>query len=139
MKIYTKFGDQGQTRLIGSGSLDKSNPVFEVIGELDELNSQLGLSLAGLFQSPDSQKPIEVSSVEQALVRVQHELFEWGSLLAGADSSKFTIPGDAAISRLEVEIDGWQDQLPPMTHFILPGGCNAGATLHVARSVCAAR
>lgn len=126
MKIYTKFGDQGKTRVLQGDALGKHEPVIELIGALDELNSAIGMVIS---QNPKAK-------IRDQLVAVQNEIFEWGAVVAGAPASKSKSPGEDSVVRLEKEIDGWQTQLPKMTHFVLPGGSQAGATLHFVRTIC---
>ncbi|HMO15736.1 MAG TPA: cob(I)yrinic acid a,c-diamide adenosyltransferase [Pirellulaceae bacterium] len=131
MKIYTKLGDDGSTWILGGIRLRKSDLRIECIGELDELNSLLGVSLSQLNNIRD-----DLVGVRARLQTVQHELFQWGAMLAGARPEAHTRIGDQAVTRLENEIDGWQEHLQPLTHFILPGGSSDAAVLHLARTVC---
>lgn len=137
MKIYTKTGDEGETGLWGGSRVPKDHPRVQAYGDVDELNSCLGVCLSHLCCDPG------FAGLRQALSRVQEELFILGALLATPKdrlkklSPPFDegLPADAA-KRLESEIDGWTKELEPMTRFIMPGGGTAGAELHVARAVC---
>lgn len=128
MKIYTKTGDTGETGLFGGPRVSKSAPRIEAYGTLDELNAVLGIvrssNVATMFDPP--------------LERVQNELFDLGAALASPDREKSRGAGisETDILALEQEIDGWESALPTLKQFILPGGCAAGAQLHVARTVC---
>lgn len=129
MKIYTRTGDAGETALFGSGRVTKASPRVGAYGDVDELNAFIGIAAA----------QVEDDAVRDALERVQRDLFALGALLATPDPArrreKWQLPA-ARISTLEEEIDGWEEELPPLTAFILPGGSRAGASLHAARTVC---
>jgi len=135
--IYTRTGDKGETGLFGGSRVPKNSPRVAAYGEIDELNSALGLARAALREDP------ALGSVDQGLARVQAECFVIGALLAtpadklGKLSPPFDtgLPADAP-KRLESEIDAWDKNLTPLKTFILPGGGRAGAALHLARSIC---
>jgi cob(I)alamin adenosyltransferase len=129
MKIYTRTGDSGSTGLIGGSRLPKSHPLLSCTGALDELNASLGLCAATAsdhFQTP--------------LHNIQHELFILGAQLSTpADSphaKSLPVFPDSAIARLEAEIDAADAKLPPLREFILPGGCELAARLHLSRTIC---
>ncbi|NUQ37411.1 MAG: cob(I)yrinic acid a,c-diamide adenosyltransferase [Caldilineales bacterium] len=129
MKIYTKTGDLGETGLFGGRRVPKHHLRIDTYGTVDETNSLLGLA-ASLCPDPALRSVIE---------RVQGELFELGADLATpADTASAHIVRVAAanVARLEEEIDAWEAELPPLAHFILPGGSQAGAAVHIARTVC---
>lgn len=130
MKIYTKTGDGGETSLFGGARVSKASERVEGYGEIDELNSVLGLALS---ESLDAQ-------VGALLVDVQSRLFDLGAELATAPDSKVSlgIPlvGEAEVSALEQAIDRAESMLPPLKTFVLPGGSRAASTLHLARTVC---
>jgi len=128
MKIYTKQGDDGKTALFGSGRVPKYNPRIEACGTIDEINSFLGLALA----SPHSDWAADIVN------RIQNQLFVLGADVATPDDARQQINriGPEEIAWLEETIDRTEEELAPLTHFILPGGCPAGAALHLARSVC---
>ncbi len=122
-KIYTRTGDDGSTGLGDGSRVRKDAARVEAYGTVDELNSALGVLLA----VPDL--PAEVSA---CLTGVQHELFDMGGELC--------IPGHTAITaahvtRLENALDGFNDTLPPLKEFILPGGGAAAAACHLARAI----
>lgn len=129
MKIYTKTGDSGGTALFGSGRVSKATPRVATYGEVDELNASIGVAAVH----------VEHADMREALERVQRDLFALGALLATPDpkrrKDKWDLPA-TRISALEEEIDGWEAELPALTAFILPGGSQAGACLHAARTVC---
>ncbi len=136
MTLYTRTGDKGDTGLFGGGRVPKSHPRVTAYGEVDELNSTLGLARSALREDP------ALGSVDAGLARVQAECFIIGALLATpADRIdklgtpfKDGLPADSSI-RLEKEIDAWEKNLPALKTFILPGGGRAGAALHLARAV----
>lgn len=136
MAIYTRTGDRGDTGLYGGDRVPKCSPRVEAYGEIDELNSALGLARALFREDP------ALVSVDRGLARVQAECFVIGALLATpADKlGKLSPPFDAGLpadapKRLEAEIDAWDKNLTPLKTFILPGGGRAGAALHLARAV----
>ncbi|MBN8482270.1 MAG: cob(I)yrinic acid a,c-diamide adenosyltransferase [Xanthomonadales bacterium] len=122
-KIYTRTGDDGTTGLGDGTRVGKDSARVAAYGAVDELNSALGVVLA-------CEVPADVREV---LTRVQHELFNLGGELC--------IPGMAlvhadAITRLEHELDGFNEHLPALKDFILPGGGMAAAHCHLARTIC---
>ncbi len=129
MKIYTKTGDTGETALFGGQRVAKDALRIEAYGAVDELNAFLGLAVRHCA-SPD---------LKSRLLRVQGELFQVGADLAtplDAKTSYITRLDAAPARHLEAEIDEWQELLPPLTSFILPGGSQPGAALHIARTIC---
>ena len=129
MKIYTKTGDLGETGLFGGRRVAKHHLRIEAYGTVDETNAVLGRAVVDM---PEGER-------RQAVTRIQSELFTVGADLAtplDASTSYVVRVDEAAITYLEMEIDGWQAQLPALRSFILPGGTGAGATLHLARTIC---
>lgn len=129
MKIYTKTGDKGFTSLIGGTRVPKHHLRIESYGTVDELNSYIGLIR-------DQDIAIHDKDV---LKHIQDRLFTIGaSLAADPEKSKMVIPDlhTADIELLENEMDAMDGQLPPLKHFILPGGDNAISFCHIARCVC---
>lgn len=130
MKIYTKTGDRGDTGLFGGARVSKANPRVEAYGEVDELNSVLGLVLSEPFDE----------AISALLTSVQSRLFDLGAELATAPDSKVSlgIPllGEADVEALEQAIDRAESELAPLKTFVLPGGSRAAAYLHLARTVC---
>ncbi len=129
MKIYTKFGDSGETALYGGTRLGKDALQFEAIGTVDELNAHIGYA-GTLIDDPD---------LSELIARIQNHLFAVGSDLATptthSKASEMRISGDFT-TEMETAIDTLSEELPPLRNFILPGGCPAGAILHIARVVC---
>ena len=126
MAYYTGKGDRGATGLLGAGRMAKSDPVFAAIGGVDELNSAIGVAL---YYTHDDR-------VRAMLRSIQNDLFIVGAGLASrkANISKAEL-GGGAVARLEGAIDEMGKQLPPLKKFVLPGGCEAAAHLHAARSI----
>lgn len=129
MKIYTKKGDKGLTSLIGGTRVYKHNLRIESYGTVDELNSYIGLIR--------SQK---IDDIQKAVLKeIQDRLFTIGSSLASdPERSKMKIPDlhESDVTLLEDEIDRMNEVLPPLMHFILPGGELSVASCHLARCVC---
>ena len=129
MKIYTKFGDTGETALFGGSRISKDTLQIEAIGTVDELNAYIGYA----------NTLVEESDISEILERVQNHLFSLGADLATPEthskSSEIRITGDFTLE-MESIIDTLSEELPPLTNFILPGGSNAGGLLHLARTVC---
>ncbi|OGA00205.1 MAG: ATP:cob(I)alamin adenosyltransferase, partial [Betaproteobacteria bacterium RBG_19FT_COMBO_58_11] len=123
-KIYTKTGDNGSTGLGDGMRVAKNSARIEAIGDIDELNSQLGLLLTETTL-PDS--------LRITLIRIQHELFELGGELSIPNYVRIS---DAMVTQLEQELDAMNDALLPLKEFILPGGSRPTALCHVARAVC---
>ena len=132
MTIYTKTGDDGETALFGGGRVPKSDRRVEAYGAVDELNSFVGLALASLADG----------DVRSGLIQIQHDLFALGASLAtpqGDGSRPRPQTPDVPVARVETMerwIDQATDELPELRQFILPGGNEPAAMLHVCRSVC---
>jgi cob(I)alamin adenosyltransferase len=135
-RIYTKAGDGGETRLVGGQKVAKNSARIETYGTVDELSSCLGLARAALATPPVPAGAVELSEV---IKRIQNELFNLGSDLA-------TLPEDRHpkqpliearhVTALERQIDAWNESLPELRSFVLPGGGWVAASLHLARTVC---
>ncbi|MCR9277176.1 MAG: cob(I)yrinic acid a,c-diamide adenosyltransferase [Pseudomonadaceae bacterium] len=122
-KIVTKTGDDGTTGLTGGGRVSKASIRMEAIGTIDELNSHIGMFLAEL----------DPASAYAPLYRlIQNDLFDMGGELSMPGVALIT---DAHVSRLEDAVDEWNDALPPLTNFILPGGSRVVAACHLVRTV----
>jgi cob(I)alamin adenosyltransferase len=129
-RVYTRLGDAGETGLAGGQRVPKHDLRIEAFGTVDELNSFIGLARESAGKLP------ELSAI---LLRVQHELFNLGAILA-------TLPEDihptqaritaAETEQLEREIDRMNEGLPPLRSFVLPGGSRLNAELHVCRTIC---
>lgn len=136
MKIYTRTGDRGETGLFGGPRVPKDHIRVEAYGEVDELNSVLGLALTRL----DAGNSADIAG---ALREIQSELFTIGANLAtpglqdgGRPSTHVPAFEASRISELEEQIDRADTELEPLRTFILPGGTEAAALLHLARTVC---
>ncbi|MFK7700056.1 cob(I)yrinic acid a,c-diamide adenosyltransferase [Pseudomonas caspiana] len=129
-KIYTRTGDTGETGLGDGRRVPKDHPRVDAIGEVDTLNSQLGLLLAGLAEQL-SAKPA-LAEVIDVLAPCQHRLFDLGGELA---MPVYQALDQAEIDRLEAAIDLWNEELGPLENFILPGGSALIAQAHVCRSL----
>jgi len=128
VRIYTKTGDDGSTGLLAPGRVSKDDLRVDAYGSVDELNAALGVARShGLEADADS-----------LVARLQDELFVLGSALADpSPEGRFhrAVTPDH-VARLESAIDLTEAGLPPLSHFILPGGCPAAAQIHLARTVC---
>jgi cob(I)alamin adenosyltransferase len=133
MKIYTKTGDEGQTSLYGGGRVEKDHLRIETFGTVDELNADLGMVRAELSRLGD-----KFHAIDELLDHVQNQLFDLGAELAtpNAEAKGTQLLATAAITALENAIDYWESELTPLQQFVLPGGTEAAARLHVARCVC---
>jgi len=128
MPIYTKKGDQGQTSLPSAGKLSKGQPLFEFLGNLDEANAQLGFTLAQLRTSQ--------TELSQRLKTIQSCLLSIGALIAIPETdARLLSKLEKTTQEMENQIDRWDDQLPKLANFILPGGTPEGASLHLSRTV----
>ncbi|MBF6603797.1 MAG: cob(I)yrinic acid a,c-diamide adenosyltransferase [Sphingorhabdus sp.] len=131
-KIYTKTGDDGTTGLVGGARVAKNDPRMAAIGDVDELNSVLGVAICQL----------DDGKLLKSLQVIQNDLFDLGADLATpADEGDDFAPSEmvlritpSQVERLESEIDAVNDGLDPLTSFILPGGSNAAAAIHLARA-----
>ncbi len=135
MKIYTKTGDKGQTSLYGGTRVSKSSLRVESYGNIDELNSFIGVA----------KSQIENQNVNDQLRTIQFDLFTLGSesatpadklMLANGQPRLPLLISETEIEELEQWMDQMEETLEPLQYFILPGGGNAATALHVARTVC---
>lgn len=132
-RVYTRQGDGGNTMLAGGQRVPKDSRRIQAYGTVDELNAFVGT--ARVTAAGDARLAV----LSAILLRVQHELFNLGSILA-------TLPEDvhprqarvteAEVARLEAEIDRLTAEVPPLRSFVLPGGSRLNAELHVCRTVC---
>lgn len=132
-RVYTRRGDSGQTHLAGGQRVAKDDPRVEAYGAVDELNSFIGLARSTAESAP------ALTALAAILLRVQHELFNLGSILATLPED--VRPGQARITatevaRLESEIDRMNAGAAPLRSFVLPGGSRINAELHVCRAIC---
>ena len=131
-KIYTKTGDQGETGLVSGNRTLKSDSRIDLYGELDELNSRIGLSCSHLSLELEFQQTVNL------LHHIQSAIFDLGSNLACEveNRAKFNLPqiSDEFIGDLELEIDRLDHELAPLKNFILPGGTVVSSTIHLCRT-----
>ncbi len=135
MKIYTKRGDLGETSLFGNVATSKASARVSAYGALDELNSALGVARA----LGTSGGPHPDGELDAILAGLQSTLFDVGAELATPPgvTSKASVPiDDGEVALLESIIDRLVAELPPQTHFVLPGGSPSAALLHQARTLC---
>src|SRR5262245_1531417 len=121
-RVYTRTGDDGTTGLGGGQRVPKDSLRIEAYGTVDELNSQIGAVVASGVNE----------ALREPLAAIQNELFHLGSDLCILEEDKAKRP----VPRIEERMDRLSEELPPLENFILPGGCNSAALLHVARTVC---
>lgn len=128
MTIYTKKGDEGNTSLFGGSHVSKSSVRVEAYGSIDELNSWIGLVLSNSLSE----------EVSKMLRTIQEHLLVLGADLAAPPSSTTRIGriNEEHVLFLEQNIDLLQQNLPELKNFILPGGAQTGASLHIARTIC---
>lgn len=129
-KIYTRTGDSGETGLADGRRVPKDHPRVEAMGEIDTLNSQLGLLLAELEES-QAQWP-GLAELIEVLQPCQHRLFDLGGELA---MPEYQALNEAEVARLEAAIDRWNEELGPLKDFIMPGGSRLIALAHLCRSL----
>jgi cob(I)alamin adenosyltransferase len=123
-RIYTRTGDRGETHLGDLSRVPKTDALVEAYGAVDELNAAVGLARAAADAPP--------------LARVQNDLFDVGADLSvpfDPDDGKLRVT-QAQVDRLEADCDAFNAELAPLKSFVLPGGTEAAARLHVARAVC---
>jgi cob(I)alamin adenosyltransferase len=132
MKIYTKTGDKGDTGLFGGGRAPKDDPRVAAYGDVDELNSTIGVARAAL----------PTATFDPLLEQIQRDLFAIGGHLATPDPEKVRAAlakaelSEERVRVMEEAIDAADAELPPLRAFVLPGGTHGAAALHVARTVC---
>lgn len=131
MKIYTKTGDAGETSLFDQTRVSKADARVDAYGEVDELNACLGAALAA---GVDADIAATLRQIQRQLFALGARLADPSSKIAGRVTKAAIVPADVAA--LEQAIDRLEAELPPLRKFIMPGGCVAGAQLHVARTVC---
>ena len=132
LRIYTRTGDEGTTGLFGGGRVSKDDIRVDAYGEVDELNSAIGLAM--------SMEPMP--RVDDILAPIQRDLFAMGALLATPDRGTMQRQlakarlDEQRITELEKAMDDGDYELEPLKHFIMPGGTPKAAALHLARTVC---
>lgn len=139
-KVYTRFGDAGETMLASGDTVSKASPRVNAYGEVDELNAVVGLLRTELERAGADWQPADfAATLDAQLGRIQQELFDLGAELStpGADPAKKNLVIEARhIEALEKEIDAHNESLEPLRSFILPGGGAVGSAAHLARTVC---
>ena len=136
-RIYTKRGDTGETSLAGGQRVPKDSLRIEAYGTVDELNAIMGL--VAISCNDQIGRDPRVGLLSSMVRRVQHELFNLGSILATRPEDvhpKQARVTEAEVAQLEKEIDAMNEDLPPLRSFVLPGGSRLNAELHLARTVC---
>ena len=133
-KIYTRTGDDGTTGLVDGSRVSKTDTRLHAIGEVDEANSALGVAIQALEADEGN------TSLVAGLRRIQNDLFDLGADIATPGESFEPSPMElrivgSQVDWLEAAIDAANDQLPPLTSFILPGGSSAAAHMHMARAI----
>lgn len=126
MRIYTKTGDKGMTRIIGGSKVSKDNVRIDAYGTLDELNSLIGFTITTLGDEPEIQAELE---------QIQQQLFDAGGDLATEEGKRDYKLTSEPVAWLEDRIDIYADEPPEIEKFILPGGTQAASLLHMARTV----
>jgi cob(I)alamin adenosyltransferase len=134
-RVYTRRGDQGETGLVGGQRVPKDGLRIDAYGSVDELNAFVGAAraTAATLATP------EIAPLLTILVRVQHQLFNLGSILATLPQDvhpKQARISEADVAQLETEIDRMNAELPTLRSFVLPGGNRLDAELHICRTVC---
>jgi len=123
-KIYTRTGDTGTTGMADGSRLAKDSLRMHAIGDVDELNSMIGVVI---------NKSLSAGDIQENLITIQHDLFNLGGQLAMPD---YTMVNQDRIDWLESTLDGMNEQLEPLKEFILPGGDEASCFCHMARTIC---
>jgi cob(I)alamin adenosyltransferase len=136
-RVYTRQGDRGETALAGGQRVPKDGPRIEAYGTVDELNSFVGAARATVNDLARGDARLE--ALAAMLLRVQHELFNLGSILATLPEDVHPRQArvtDAEVAQLEAEMDRMNRELEPLRSFVLPGGSRLNADLHICRTVC---
>ena len=131
MRLYTRTGDTGETALFDNSRVSKADPRVDAYGDVDELNAWLGLARA---RGLDADLDAELVHIQRDLFAVGAQLADPADRLATRVSKAFLQHTD--VTRLEHIIDRLEQEVPPLTRFILAGGAESGASIHVARTVC---
>lgn len=138
-RIYTKGGDKGETSLVGGQRVPKDDPRIDAFGSVDELNAFIGLARVSCQDLSRQTSEPRIDALAAILLRVQHELFNLGSILATRPADvhpKQPRVTDAEVEQLEREIDEANADLTPLRSLALPGGTRLNAELHAARTIC---
>ena len=135
-KVYTKSGDKGQTYLVGGKKIAKDDIRICSYGEIDELNAYIGGCRQLIVEKSDNSEFKKLSNI---LYRIQNELFNLGNMLATLDEDiKKGMPKieDSHIKKMENEIDYFNENLPDLKSFVLPGGSQLNIWFHISRTLC---
>lgn len=140
-KVYTKFGDAGDTMLASGDTVRKDSARVASYGDVDELGCAIGLVRVEIARaSPIGEQTRFLADLDASLARIQQELFDLGAELATPRTDQDPVPRlhveDADVTRLERELDALNEPLAPLTSFILAGGGPIGVAAHLARTVC---
>lgn len=133
-RVYTRKGDKGQTRLVGGQRISKADPRIETYGTVDELNANVGAAIVAAQSDAHT-----FATLIDTLTRVQHELFNLGSILACLPEDvmpQMPRVGEADVLALEASIDMFNEELPLLRSFVLPGGTALAVELHRCRTIC---
>lgn len=134
--VYTKRGDQGETSLVDGPRVGKDSAMVDLYGEVDELNSHIGLATSLLHLNQVE----EGTQINDFLLWIQHRLFDLGSNLACTPEKRATYKlaniTEAHVNSLEEKMDQMDSELATLKNFVLPGGHPAASALHVCRTVC---
>lgn len=127
MGVYTKVGDRGRTTFFGCGMIQKDDPRIQALGAVDELNSIIGVTLSMVTDK----------ELQEVLTKIQHDLFQVGADLAGSALEKKALPriNENHVQEMELAIDKIEEKLGAPTKFILPGGTQTSAFLHLCRAI----
>ncbi len=138
VKIYTKTGDNGTTGLFAGPRVSKNNTRIAAYGTVDELNALLGVVAATLSDLSGDKVVGACIEIERLIPQLQSDLFSVGAELATPEPGKhgMQLLTDARVGEIEALIDHFEQQLPKLTSFVLPGGTPTAAQLHLARTVC---
>jgi cob(I)alamin adenosyltransferase len=137
-RVYTRRGDRGETGLVGGQRVPKDTLRIEAYGTVDELNAFIGAARESAREAIKG-GCAALQPLEEILLRVQHELFNLGSILATLPEDvhpKQARVTDVEITQMETEMDPMNELLPPLRSFVLPGGSRLNADLHICRTVC---
>ena len=140
-KIYTKTGDRGRTKLANGADVGKDDARVEAYGCVDELNACLGLWRDSLSATSDaSQLSTPFGKLSDSIIKIQNEIFDLGGELctpaSDLDVAMQQVVNNACIERLEAEIDAFNESLPSLMNFTLPGGHTSISMAHLCRTVC---
>jgi len=136
-RVYTRTGDSGETGLAGGQRVPKDSARIEAYGTVDELNAFLGAARTTAIEIAVTEP--RIATLAAIALRVQHELFNLGSILATLPPDvhpKQARVTDAEVTQLESEMDQMNEDLTPLRSFVLPGGSRLNAELHICRTVC---